>query len=71
MVAAELLASYSLCQGKKIIKKITAVLRETFNQANKEDAMVDLLLQTPIGTYAGKVPKYKDFMELYQTSSAT
>ena len=32
--------------------------------------MADLLLQTPRGTYDGKVPKYTDFIELYETSHA-
>ena len=70
MDAAELPASYSLHQGKKFINKITAVLRETYNQANEDYGIGNLLLQTPRGTYDGKVPKYTDFIELYETSCA-
>ena len=33
--------------------------------------MSDLLPQTPRGTYDGKMPKYMDFIELYETSSVT
>ena len=64
MDAAELPASYSLHQGNNFINKITSVLRETYNQANEYYGMDNLLLQTPRGTYDGKVPKYKDFIEL-------
>ena len=66
---AELHTTYSLNQGKNVIKNITDVLRETYNQANKYNGMANLLLQTPRGTYDGKVPKYMDFIELYETSS--
>ena len=71
MDAAELPVSYSLRQGKKFINKITSVLRETYNQANEDYGIGNLLLQTPRGTYDGKVPKYMDFIELYETSSVT
>ena len=47
--AAELPASYSLHQGKKLIKKITAVLREKYNQANEDYGMANILLQIPRG----------------------
>ena len=62
-------ASYNIHQGKKIIKKITAILSETYNQSNKDDSMANTFLLNPKGTYDRKVPKYTDFITLYQRSS--